>query len=137
MWWAIFRKTTSGSKTAAAPGPYMGIPGKGARNHTAGIQTPQAINEAKCRVVVIVVVAFCSVLTPINRHRLTFRKTEEGDVGLLACGGARSGQMEVPRRAGGRVKIKEFHRPASSRLVSARATPRIPTARPFSHFTQH
>lgn len=92
----------------------MGIPGKGARNRAAGIQTTQAINEAKCRVVVIVVAAFCSLLTPINGHRLTFRKTEEGDLELLACGGAQLGQMEVPRRAGGRVKIKEFHRPASS-----------------------
>lgn len=119
----------------SAPGPYMGIPGKGARNHTAGIQTPPAINKAKCRV--IVVAAFCSLSTPINGHRLTFRKTREGDLERLACGGARSGQMEVPWRAGGRVKIKEFHRPASSRLGSARATPRIPTARPFSHFTQH
>lgn len=64
-------------------------------------------------------------------------KTEEGAPDLLACGGAGPGQTEVAWRAGGRVKIKEFHRPARSRLVSARPTPCIPTARPFSHFTQH
>lgn len=74
----------------------MEIPGTGARTHTAGIQTPQAINKAKCRVVVIVVAAFYSLLTPINGHRLTFRKTKEADLELLACGGAGSGQMEVP-----------------------------------------
>lgn len=42
----------------SAPGPYMGIPGKGVRNHTAGIQTPQAINKAKCRVIVVAAFLF-------------------------------------------------------------------------------
>lgn len=81
--------------SGAVPCPYTGIPGNRARNHTNGIQTPQAIKEAKCRVVFTAAAAFCSLLAPINGHRLTFQTTEEEDIDLLVCGGARPGQMEV------------------------------------------